>query len=232
LIDIHRVLVSAMDDRETADLKGVLAPLHSWIDDAPWNDAIGDRLRTVRYDLVTVKYPVPGEPALGRFLSVVRHRDSASRGCGIMMIATPDAIKRAMSFVGRGVNRVISGDDVTRALPEARRLLAVAPRVPLRAPTRVVVHTQSAPRRAFCQTENVSTSGMLLRGFGHYPQGTRLEFELSLPGVSDPICGAAEVRRVTNAAIERVEGFGARFTEFTGTDRGRLEQYLVEHAAG
>ena len=38
--------------------------------------------------------------------------------------------------------------------------------------------------------------------------------------------GNAEVCRTTNFAREKMEGFGANFTEFHGEDRQRLEQYL------
>jgi hypothetical protein len=90
------------------------------------------------------------------------------------------------------------------------------------------VHTLPSARRAFCQTENLSTTGVLLRGFGHYPLGARIQFEISLPGEKEPIRGEAEVCRTTNFAREKMEGFGAAFTNFHGGDQQRLEQYLSD----
>ena len=106
---------------------------------------------------------------------------------------------------------------------------SVAPRLALRAPTRVVLNLDERPLRTFCQTENVSETGMLLRGFGHYPPGTTIDFEINIPGESDPIRGSAVIARVTNPALEHLEGVGARFDHFLGQDRARLTDYLSEH---
>jgi hypothetical protein len=70
---------------------------------------------------------------------------------------------------------------------------------------------------------------MLLRGFGHYPPGTTIDFEINIPGQSDPIRGTATIARTTNVALERMEGVGARFQSFTGQDGGRLTEYLNDH---
>jgi hypothetical protein len=224
---IQRSLVTGLDIDGVEEVRSCLAPLHTWLDESPWDESVGERLRTVRYDLLVVGYPVPGPPALGHLLHQVRHRESASFRCGAILVADDVAVDGGQAFVGRGVNRVVSVGEVDDVLAgEARRLLSVAPRYPVRAPAHVVVHTRPSARRAFCQTENLSTTGVLLRGFGHYPLGAKIEFEISLPGETEPIRGAAEVCRTTNFARERLEGFGATFTDFQGDDGQRLEQYL------
>jgi hypothetical protein len=133
-------------------------------------------------------------------------------------------------FVGVGINRAIASDDVNELLATSiMELSSVAPRVTLRAPTRVVLQLEQRPLRTFCQTENVSETGMLLRGFGHYPPGTSIDFEINIPGQPDPIRGSATIARTTNLSLERLEGVGARFESFLGADQGRLTDYLNEH---
>jgi hypothetical protein len=92
-----------------------------------------------------------------------------------------------------------------------------------------VLQLEQRPLRTFCQTENVSETGMLLRGFGHYPPGTTIDFEINIPGQPDPIRGSATIARTTNLSLERLEGVGARFESFLGGDQGRLTEYLNEH---
>ena len=70
---------------------------------------------------------------------------------------------------------------------------------------------------------------MLLRGFGHYPPGTTIDFEINIPGHSEPIRGSATIARTTNVENERFEGVGDRFDDFLGTDRSRLTDYLSKH---
>jgi hypothetical protein len=70
---------------------------------------------------------------------------------------------------------------------------------------------------------------MLLRGFGHYPPGTTIDFEIDIPGQSDPIRGSAVITRSTNLSLEHIEGVGARFEDFIGQDQARLTEYLTDH---
>jgi hypothetical protein len=149
-----------------------------------------------------------------------------------VLLAEPDHLRAAEAFVGIGVgiNRAIASSDLEQLLESAiTGLTAVAPRVPVRAPTRVILHLEQRPLRTFCQTENISESGVLLRGFGHYPPGTTIDFEINIPGQSDPIRGSATIARTTNVEHERLEGVGARFNDFRGTDRVRLTAFLNQH---
>jgi hypothetical protein len=147
----------------------------------------------------------------------------------VVLVCEPRHLDAAQTFVGIGVgiNRAITADDMNERLaPTILELSSVAPRATLRAPTRVVLHLEQRPLRTFCPTENVSETGMLLRGFGHYPPGTTIDFEINIPGQSDPIRGRATIARTTNVAAERMEGVGARFNDFRDGDRARLTEYL------
>jgi len=198
---------------------------------APWDDNTLELVQTTRFDVIAIGFPGPIQ-AMRRFVGCIRASGSASQRSGIVLLSDHQHLDAALTFVGIGVgiNRAISWNDLEEFLrPAIDELAAVAPRVPLRAPTRVVLQLEQRPLRTFCQTENVSQSGMLLRGFGHYPPGTVIEFEISIPGQSDPIRGRATIARTTNVNLERMEGVGARFDDFLGSDRARLTDYLSEH---
>jgi len=196
----------------------------------PWSDYTLELVQATRFDAIVIGFPGP-ITELRRFVQCVRSPGSASEHAGILLLAEPDHLPAANTFVGIGVgiNRAIATSDLEQLGPMIADLTTVAPRVPLRAPTRVILNLERR-LRTFCQTENVSETGMLLRGFGHYPPGTTIDFEINIPGQSDPIRGSATIARTTNVDHERLEGVGARFDNFFGADRGRLTDYLNQHA--
>ena len=196
----------------------------------PWNDTTLEFAQATKFEAIVIGFPGP-IAELRRFVQCVRSPGSASEHAGILLLAEPDHLPAAKTFVGIGVgiNRAIATTDLEQLFVSMiTDLTTVAPRIPLRAPTRVVLNLERR-LRTFCQTENVSETGMLLRGFGHYPPGTTIDFEINIPGQSDPIRGSATIARTTNVDHERLEGVGARFDNFLGTDRGRLTDYLSEH---
>lgn len=197
----------------------------------PWDDNTLDLVQTTRFDAIVIGFPGP-ITELRRFVKCVRSPGSASQRSGIVLLAEPDHLPAADAFVGIGVgiNRAIASKDLDQYLESAiSELTTVAPRVLVRAPTRVLLHIEQRPLRTFCQTENLSATGMLLRGFGHYPPGTTIDFEINIPGQSDPIRGSATIARTTNIEHELLEGVGARFDSFLGADRARLTEYLNQH---
>ena len=197
----------------------------------PWSDNTLEFVQATRFDAIVIGFPGP-ITELRRFVKCVRSPGSASEHAGILLLAEPGHLPAAKTFVGIGVgiNRAIASGDLEQLFVTViNDLTTVAPRIPLRAPTRVVLHLQERPLRTFCQTENVSETGMLLRGFGHYPPGTTIDFEINIPGQSDPIRGSATIARTTNVDHERLQGVGARFDNFLGTDHGRLTDYLNQH---
>ena len=195
---------------------------------APWDDNTLELVQSRQFDSIIIGFPGP-ITALRRFVQCIRSPGSACQRSGVILISEAQHIEAAQTFVGIGVgiNRAITVTELKDALvPVILELSAVAPRATVRAPTRVVLHLDRRPLRTFCQTENISESGMLLRGFGHYPPGTTIDFEINIPGQPDPIRGRASIARTTNVALERMEGVGARFENFRDGDRARLTDYL------
>ncbi len=221
-----RVLLTGL---EQTDLRRLLPPLAAYglqLHHVPWGDDAIDLILEERFDAIVVLYPSEGA-ALARFLSSVRSASGLSRDCGLVLLAVAGSEGRARQLIGHGVNRVVPLDAPRRELAQAVvELLQVAPRVPLRLPTRVLLTEKDRRSAAFCQTVNLSASGMLVAGFARYPVGALLDFELTLPGDERPVRGAAEIARHANPTREGVEGFGARFVTFRDTDRVRLETFL------
>ncbi len=195
---------------------------------APWDDNTLELVQSTQFHSIIIGFPGP-ITALRRFVQCIRSPGSACQRSGVILVSDPGHIDAAQTFVGIGVgiNRAITYPQLKEALvPAILELSSVAPRATLRAPTRVVLHLERRPLRTFCQTENISESGMLLRGFGHYPPGTTIDFEINIPGQPDPIRGRATIARTTNVSLERMEGVGARFNEFRDGDRARLTDFL------
>lgn len=223
------IVLTRMDQDTFARAASALKSDEINLHHAPWDDNTLDLVQSTKFDVIIIGFPGPITP-LRRFVECVRAPGSACQSSGVILLADPQHIDAAQAFVGVGINRAIPSDNAEELLAASiTELASVAPRLALRAPTRVVLNLDQRPLRTFCQTENISESGMLLRGFGHYPPGTTIDFEINIPGQSDPIRGTATIARTTNVTLERMEGVGARFQSFTGQDGGRLTDYLNDH---
>jgi DNA-binding NarL/FixJ family response regulator len=223
------IVLTRMDQETFARAAAALASDEINLHHAPWDDNTLDLVQSTKFDVIIIGFPGPITP-LRRFVECVRAPGSACQKSGVILLADPQHIDAAQAFVGVGINRAIPSDNAEELLAASiTELASVAPRLALRAPTRVVLKLEQRPLRTFCQTENISESGMLLRGFGHYPPGTTIDFEINIPGQCDPIRGTATIARTTNVNLERMEGVGARFQTFMGQDGYRLTEYLNNH---
>ena len=223
------IVLTRMDQDTFAGAAAALKSDEINLHHAPWDDNTLDLVQSTKFDVIIIGFPGPITP-LRRFVECVRAPGSACQKSGVILLADPQHIDAAQAFVGVGINRAIPSDNAEELLAASiAELASVAPRLALRAPTRVVLNLEQRPLRTFCQTENISETGMLLRGFGHYPPGTTIDFEINIPGQSDPIRGSATIARTTNVTLERMEGVGARFQSFMGQDGYRLTEYLNDH---
>jgi CheY-like chemotaxis protein len=221
-----QALVTQTDDglyRRIADLlRGSGIDVHK----AHWDDTTLELVQSTPFDVIVIGYPVSHESLAG-FLATARAEGSACRRAGLVLVAAPELDEEARELIGKGANRVVSTEDLEPALGEAvDELTGTAPRLMVRAPATIKLFADGRPLRVMAQIENLSTSGMLLRGVTQFPVGTTFDFEISVPGESAPIRGTAEITRATDPYHESIEGIGVRFVGFTGSDRIRLEMYL------
>jgi uncharacterized protein (TIGR02266 family) len=178
------------------------------------------------FDLIVVRHPLP-DMALGGFLERVHEPGALCGAAHILVLTDESQLAVLRPLLPDGERCVLSIDEPAKLLEQvAARLLGVIPRVSARILVRCKVKLDTAQRLISCQTENLSEGGMLLRDDTAYPIGTRMEFELPLPGDREPLRGEAEVVRHAVADVEGLQGVGLRFVALKGDGNLRLKRML------
>lgn len=195
----------------------------------PSSAAALELLTAVRFDVAVIASGIT-DPGLPETVRRMRASGCASRHASIVVLA--DAHDRAVaeSLVGRGVSRIIDTLAPAEKLEhEVALLLETAPRLAIRLPTQLDTRLGKGPNKLFCQTENISTTGMLLRMPRRPPLNEQVDFEIHLPAHPDPLRGIATVVRYTQPDREGTDGIGARFDSFHRDDHDRLRAFLEKH---
>jgi hypothetical protein len=224
-----QVLVTRVDDathRRIADtLRQIRVDLHR----VRWDQTTLELVQGTAFDVVIIGYPVSRD-ALIRFLAAARDKGAACRRAGLVLITETPHSDAAQALIGKGANRVVPVDDLEgRLVTAVEELARPAARLPVRIPARVQLFASGRPLRLMAQIDNISTSGMLLRGVTQFPVGTTFGFEMVVPDEAKPIRGTAEIMRLTDPRREEVHGVGVRFVSFEGSDRLRLEMFIDRH---
>jgi hypothetical protein len=188
-----QVLVTGVDDPVYNAVVNVLSPLGFDIHRAPWDVYLNDHVQITPFNVVITAFQPEGG-AFTQFLKAMRTRGSACQQAGLILVAPHPVTDLAKKHVGHGVNKVISEREVSSRLQDTvSELVGVAPRLPVTMNARIKIHVKGKPIQSFCQTQNLSASGVLIRGFGHYDEGLGIDFEISLPNDSAPIRGAGTI---------------------------------------
>jgi hypothetical protein len=228
LIDVERrqTLFTGIGHNDVHRLVTALEPFPVDFHRVPWSDRLVAAVTEREFHLIFAAYPPLGM-SLEFFVAALRHPTSASREAGLVVLADPRALPIVGRLLGRGVNRVNSRSDSSEAILEsARPLLDVARRVRVRAPVELITAGTGSLVTARCVTEDLSTTGMLVRCPAPAPAGATVDFELAMPGEAAPIRGRARVARQTDPAREQILGVGANFLSFSGRDQERLHAAL------
>jgi hypothetical protein len=226
-----QVLVTRLGEELYRRVADLLRTADTDVHRSNWDEATIELVQSISFDTIVIGFPV-STVALARFLEVARAEGSACRRAGLVLVTDPEHGDEARTLIGKGANRVVTADALESELVEAVAGLArPAPRLSVKAPARIRLFADGRPLRIMAQIENLSTSGMLLRGVTQFPIGTPFDFEITVPGESSPICGRAEITRATNPAHESVKGIGVRFVSFMSSDRVRLEMFLDRELA-
>ncbi len=193
---------------------------------ARWDRTTLELVQGTSFDVIIIGYPV-SKAALNRFLDTARAPGAACRRAGLLLITEGEHSDAASTLIGKGANRVVLDRELeSKILSAVEELARPAPRVSVRMPARVQLFADGRPLRLMAQIENLSASGMLLRGVTQFPIGTTLEFEIVVPDEPNAIRGSAEITRTTDPRREMVHGVGVRFVSFEGSDRLRLEMFV------
>ncbi len=186
-----------------------------------------NRAQEIHYDLVILELPLE-DPGLGNFVKALRGPGSASRTAGLLVTGETSEHEAAALFLGRGINRFVPRDgNGSTWLDAVASLIAVPPRSSLRALVQLETAIRGSRSRMLAQTENLSETGMLIRGdTRHFKPGDTIEFELILPGEETPIRGTAKVVRPTIKEREGIEGFAAQFLTLENGGLAILQAFL------
>jgi DNA-binding NarL/FixJ family response regulator len=184
-------------------------------------------LRDRHFDLIVIQYP--GEDLdLAGVVTSVRAAGSRCRNAGLLVVADPEQAAEVSRFLGHGVNRIVeSTSHVDRLLDAIADLLTVSPRRFLRSVVQLDVWVDTGMKRVLSITENVSLSGMLVRGCKEFDVGSRLFFELLLPGQERVVRGDMMIVRHTDRLREGIVGFGGRVMSYVGDGHERLKAFLA-----
>ena len=145
----------------------------------------------------------------------------------MVVLAEPHRVEAAQALMGRGVNRVMLVSDPPELIgQQISSLLHVAPRRAARLSTQLNANIGSGPMRSFCQTVNLSATGMLLRTQRRVGLGEEVAFEIQLGDQGGPLSGRGVVVRHAAGAGVGLEGIGIRFLDFEGDGESRLRSFL------
>jgi len=187
-----------------------------------------DLISGTPFEIVVAAFPVEGID-FSALIEAMRDPNSVCRTAGMMIVVSDKDLDEAVSWLDRGVNRIVSLE-----WPRARiwqvvgDLLDIAPRIMVNAQIQISPPPEMARDLVVLQTLNISKSGALLTGFRSFPHGTRFEFALNLPGHPEPIYGSAEVVRHTDKLREGIEGFGVRYLSLAGNDQQKLDGFISQ----
>ncbi len=187
-----------------------------------------DLLQGTRFDLIIARYPLEGV-SLDELIATIRTKDSPCLDSGLLIVAPPEALEEVGRRLRHGVNRIVDTDvSCDRLLDAIADLVGVPPRRSLRTVVQFELWVAQGARRLLTVTENLSCTGMLVRGGHEFPVGSCLQFRLILPGQAPPIGGLVQVARHTDRAREHVDGFGGRILSFAEDGQQRLQTLLEE----
>ena len=178
----------------------------------------------VSYDLVIVESPLP-DLQIRDLLTAMRGLDSNSDQAGFLVLTTNGSTPEALADRPDGSLRLVPADAGSAAIYDAiTELLGVASRRATRLLVEIEVQLGQGPSRLLYQSQNLSRSGILLRGGRRLQPGGRVRFDLALPS-GDNIAGQALVIRHTTPE-EPVVGTALRFLDLGDEQEARILNFV------
>ena len=179
-------------------------------------------------DLLVLVLPIANAD---KVLGSLRAEGSPWRNTGVLMVADRTAPSARNAVLGKVANRIVPVEATAEQFQEAvSELLHVAPRLEVRATVRLRL-AQAVDETRSLEVENLSASGMLLRGEAALPVGSVFGFALDLPSQPDPIRGQAGVVRRASSADDAVHRIGVRFLSIGGDGVERIARLTGKRAA-
>jgi len=179
-----------------------------------------------RYDVIIMDAE-PCERPLEDVIRELRASRSLSRDAAVLILAEPDQVDAVRALKSHGINRIMLVSDPPEIIrAQMATLLDVAPRATVRVPTNVESALGGTGREIFCQTENLSMSGMLVKT-RHRPQlGSPVVFKIDLSDPVGTIFGRGELVRHATRGRGKIDGIGIKFLSFEDDGALLLRDYL------
>lgn len=178
----------------------------------------------VSYDLVIVESPLP-DLEIHDLLAAMRGLDSNSDQAGFLVLTNNGAAPEALTDRPDGPIRLVPAAAEPAAIQDAiSELLGVASRRATRMLVEIEVQLGKGPSRLLYQSQNLSRSGILLRGGRRLEPGGRVRFDLALPN-GESIAGQALVVRHTTSQ-EPIVGTALRFLDLSDEQEARILDFV------
>lgn len=184
-------------------------------------------VRKEHFAVVIVQPPV-ADPHLRDLVAALRSPGSPNSATELVLIADHGRESEIERLLGHGAARTVPVDEARERLPRVvSELLAATQRQAARVALRLELYMRFATSHTVATTEDISTSGMLVRSSRSFPVGTLLFFELSLTGETKLVRGEARMVRDAGRTRDGLAGLGVKFISFTGDGRQRLAAFLA-----
>jgi hypothetical protein len=185
-----------------------------------------------RYDIIIMDAE-PCDWPLTKVVSEFRSAHSPSSDAAIMILSEPDQVDAARALKSRGVNRVMLISDPPDMIRDQMfSLLEVAPRASVRLPTNLETALGNTGSELFCQTENLSTTGMFIKTRHRPPLGTTVVFKIHLADEGGIVFGRGEMVRHSSPDQQGIDGVAVRFLSFAKDGALKLQDFLESRIAG
>ena len=176
------------------------------------------------YDLLVIGEPLPDLP-IESVLSALQSFEWASAGVPALILAeredVPDLARRLEDHPARVLRKSARKQELQLAISE---LLGVPVRTNSRMMINVEVKTGAASTLRCYQSQNISESGLMLKGAQALAIGTTVKVHLCLPDEADPVKGTALVVRHSDHGED--PGVGLRFVELGHAEILRLRRFV------
>jgi DNA-binding NarL/FixJ family response regulator len=181
----------------------------------------------LRHDVIVIEEPLPDLP-LEEFLSSIRTLESTCSNSVVLVMADDRDVGKLVKRLDGELAQVISKEAEDSSIQIAlSSLLGVAARLNTRMKVQLEVGLDEGNATRVFDSQNVSETGILLRGGRAIPVGSPVRFEFSLPDEREPILGTAVVVRHAMEK-ENSAGIALQFVDLSRDAAKRLSNYLEE----
>ena len=161
-------------------------------------------------------------------LNTLRNPQSRCAKSPVILFSDPMHTDKAMEYIDNGVSTVISRETAQDEIKKTiMGMFDIAPRFSQQLPIHLHVSIEGQQRILLCQTENISTTGILIRTSKQLPLRARVLFELKISAEGKPVKGVAEVVRQTLIGAKRLNGVALKFITFLEGSKKQFDSYMA-----